>query len=121
MRAATCDGGKPEIGRPHDFALAHRNAAEICARYSPSPIRTISSSISPKRAVAAHALGVGGELAHRLDIGREPGEAMGGALLAVEQSGDRLALRPTTRSRTLAVASASSASTRRWRPRARAR
>ena len=74
----------------------------ICARYSPSPMRTMSSSISPKRAGRVHALGIGGELADRLDIGREPGEAVGGALLAVEQPVDRCGRRPLTRSRTAA-------------------
>ena len=57
----------------------------IWARYSPSPMRTISSSISPKRPAVAHALGIGGKLPHRLDIGRKPGQPMCGALLAVEQ------------------------------------
>ena len=30
-------------------------------------------------------LGIGRELPHRFDIGREPSQAMGGALLAIEQ------------------------------------
>ena len=44
-----------------------------------------------KRALARHALGIGGELAHRLDISREPGEPVRGALLAVEQPADHAA------------------------------
>ena len=59
----------------------------ICARYSPSPMRTSSSSSSPKRAGCAHALRIGGELAERLHIGGKPGQPVRGALLAVEQSG----------------------------------
>ena len=40
----------------------------------------------------AHPLGIGGELAHGLDIGREPGEPMGRPLLAIEQAVDEQAL-----------------------------
>ena len=75
-------------------------------------MRTSSSSISPKRPAALHALGIGGELAQRLDIGREPGEPVGGALLAVEQvARDAAALRHHPLARPRGVASASSAST----------
>src|SRR5262249_23899876 len=37
-----------------------------------------------------HPLGIGRKLPHRFDIGREPGKAVGGALLAVEQTVDHL-------------------------------
>ena len=57
-------------------------------------MRTRCSSISPKRALGGHALGIGGELAHRLDVSREPGKAMRGALLAIEHPADRRGLRP---------------------------
>ncbi len=39
-----------------------------------------------------HALGIGGELAQRFDIGREPSQTMGGALLAIEQRIDHMAI-----------------------------
>ena len=55
-------------------------------------MRTISSSISPSSPASLHALRIGGKLAHRFDIGGEPGEPVRGALLAVEQARDRPAL-----------------------------
>jgi hypothetical protein len=65
----------------------------ICARYSPAPMRTRSSSISPKSPACRHQpLRIGRELADRLDIGGKPGEPVGGALLAVEHARDRAAL-----------------------------
>ena len=85
--------GQAEIGRAHDLALAHRNAAERsardirrarCGRSAPRSRRSSPPSL--------HALGIGGELAHRFDVGRKPGEPMGGALLAVEQPRGRPAL-----------------------------
>ena len=60
-----------------------------------APMRTISSSVSPNRPASRHPLRIGGELAHRLDIGREPGEPMGGALLALEPACPTV--RPSTR------------------------
>ena len=44
-----------------------------------------------ERAARLHALGVGRELAHRLDVGRKPGEPVGRPLLAVEQTADDVA------------------------------
>ena len=44
-----------------------------------------------ERAGGHHPLGIGGELAHGLHIGGEPGEPMRGALFAVEQAGNRMA------------------------------
>ena len=64
----------------------------IWARYSPIPIWTMQLLDLAEAAAGVHPLGIGGELAHRFDIGREPGEAMGGALLAVEQAVDHVAL-----------------------------
>ena len=55
-------------------------------------MRTRSSSISPKLSAAASRSRIGGELAQRFDIGREPGEAVGGALLAVERARIGLAI-----------------------------
>ena len=83
----------------------------ICARYSPAPMRTMRSSISPKFPVAMRAAGVGRELPHRLDIGREPGQAVGGALLAVERTRARRGRRCVTVRGDRPARSANSAST----------
>ena len=109
MRAATCAAVKPEIARPHDFALAHRNAADDLGEIFAEPDADQMLLDFAEVAVADHALGIGGELAHRLDIGGEPGQPVGRALLAVEQAADGVPS-TTTRSRTLAMASASKAS-----------
>ena len=114
---ATSAAVKPEIGQAHDLALAHRECRPaIWARYSPSPMRDEQFFDLAEVAGRSHPLGIGGELAHRLDIGREPGEAVGGALLAVEQTRRPCRHRRVTRARTAAAASASTASTAaRWR------
>jgi hypothetical protein len=39
-----------------------------------------------------HSLGIGRKLPHRFDIGCKPGKAMGGALLAIEQSVEHLVI-----------------------------
>jgi hypothetical protein len=44
-----------------------------------------------ERAGADHPFGIGGELAHGFHIGGEPGQPMGGTLLAIEQAAVRLA------------------------------
>ena len=63
-----------------------------------------------EQATLGHAFGIGGELTHRLDVGSEPGEPVRGPLLAIQQAVLGVAFRPTTRSRTLRMASSSSAS-----------
>ena len=83
----------------------------IWARYSPSPMRTSSCSISAKLAAGVHALGVGGKLPHRFDIGRKPGQARGWRAARGRAAAPTSSPLSTTRSRTLAVASANSAST----------
>ena len=45
-----------------------------------------------ERTLARHAIGIGGKLAHRFDISPQPGKAVGGALLAIEQPVDDMAL-----------------------------
>ena len=55
-------------------------------------MRTTKSSISPKLPAVDHPLRIGGKLPDRLDIGGEPGQAVGGALLAVEHARHRAAL-----------------------------
>ena len=73
-----------EIGGPDDLALADRDAAdglrEVFADTHADGQR-FELAQSPG---IAHALGVGCKLPHRLHIGREPGKAVGGALLAVQ-------------------------------------
>ena len=66
----------------------------IWARYSPIPICTSSSFGFAQRAGVMSALGKGGDLADGFDIGRKPGQSMGGALLAVEQALDGVGLDP---------------------------
>ena len=87
MRAATCAGGQAQIARPHHLALAHRNAADDLGEVFAERDAHEMFLDFAERAVGDHALGVGGELAHRLDIGCEPGQPVGGALLAIEQLG----------------------------------
>ena len=76
---------KAERRQAHDLALAHRNAAEDLRRdIRRAPMRTSSSSVSPKRPSACRRSRIGRELAHRLGIGREPGEAVRRMLMAIE-------------------------------------
>ena len=82
-------GGQAEIGRPHDLALADRDAAQDLREIFAEPDADEQFLDLGKPPAAMHALGIGGELPHRLDIGRKPGEPVGGALLAVEQARDR--------------------------------
>ena len=82
-------GRQAEIGRAHDLALADRDAALDLGEIFAEPDADDQLFDLGEQPGLLHALGIGGELAHRLDIGREPGEAMGGALLAVEQARDR--------------------------------
>ena len=87
-------GVEPEIGGADELALAHQDAAghlrqELAGADADQQLLDLAEP-----ALLAHALRVGGELADRLDIGREPGEAVGGALLAldrvrIELAGDR--------------------------------
>ncbi len=92
MRAATAAAREPEIGQPHDLALAHRNAAEDLREIFAEPDADEQLLDLAEAAGRMHALGIGGELADRLDIGREPGEPVGGALLAVEDAADGVGL-----------------------------
>ena len=79
-------GMKSEIGEADDLALAHRNPAQ--------DLRQIFAGADPHdevfdltETVSFHqALGISAKLADRIDIGREPGKAMGGALFAVEDT-----------------------------------
>ena len=83
---------KPEVDEPHDLALAHGNAAknlrQIFAGADAHQKLLDLAEIAARR----QSFGIGRELAQRLDIGREPGETVGGALFAVEQPRHRAAL-----------------------------
>ena len=92
MRAATAAADRPRSAGRTISPWLIGMPPWICARYSPRPMRTISSSISVEQPALLHALGIGGELPHRFDIGRKPGEPVRGALLAVEQARRRPAL-----------------------------
>ena len=84
--------GEPDIGGPHDLALAHGNAAQNLGEIFAEPDLDDELLDFTQRIGIVHALGIGRELAHRLDIGGEPGETMSGALFAVEQPGDGVLL-----------------------------
>ena len=81
-----------EIGRADDFTLAHWNAAEqldqIFAKRDPN--RVLLDLAQPFG--RAHALDIGDKLADRLDIGRQPGQAMRCPLLPHEQALDDAAV-----------------------------
>ena len=81
-----------EIARAHHLALAHGNAADDLRQVLAEPDADEVLLQLAEGIVAHHALGVGGKLPHRFDIGREPGEAVGGALLALGQLADHPAL-----------------------------
>ena len=92
MRCGDRGGVEAEVGGPHDLALAHGNAARDLREIFAEPDLDEEFLDLAERAGVMQPLGIGRELADRLDIGREPGEAMGGALLAIEQALDRMAL-----------------------------
>ena len=72
---------QPEIGKAHDFALVHRDAAKNLGEVFAEADLCHEFSVSPKRPFFTHAQGVGGHLLDRLDIGREPCKPVGGMLL----------------------------------------
>ena len=83
---------KPQIGETHDLALAHRNAADDLRQIfagADADQKLFDFAEIPDRRKPLH---VGRKLTQRLDIGREPGQAVGGALLAIERARDRAAV-----------------------------
>ena len=91
MRAGNLRRRKAEVARPHQFALAHRNPADDLGEiFAERDAHEVFLDLA-ERAGADHPFGIGGELAHGLHIGGEPGQPVGGALLAIEQAGDRVA------------------------------
>ncbi len=85
-------GREPDIGRPHDLALAHRNAALDLREILADPDLDDELLDLAEAAAGVHALRIGRELADRLDIGGEPGKPVGRALLAIEDAADRVGL-----------------------------
>jgi len=82
--------GDPDIGRTHDLALAHGNAAlNLGEVFTDTELNQQFLDLAQCTA-RMHPLGIGRELPHRFDIGCEPGKAVRGALLAVEQLVDHL-------------------------------
>ena len=93
-------GVEPEIGGAHELALAHQDAARHLRQKLAGADAHQQLLDLAEPALLAHPLRIGRELADRLHIGREPGEAVGGALLALDRV--RVGLPATvTRSRTL--------------------
>ena len=81
---------EPDIGRTHDLALAHGNAAlNLGEVFADAELDQQLLDLAQCTA-RMHPLGIGRELPHRFDIGREPGKAVRGALLAIEQPVDHL-------------------------------
>ena len=78
--------GQAEIGGPRDLALAHGNAAEHLRQIFAGADAHDQLLGLAEAAGGCKPLGIGGELAHRLDIGRKPGEAVGRALFPVEHT-----------------------------------
>ena len=78
-------GAQTEIGRAHDLALTHRDAARDLRQEFADPDRDHQLLRFAQRAGVMGALGKGGHLTDAFDIGGEPGQPVGGALLALEQ------------------------------------
>ena len=93
-RHARRDRGRrqPEIGQPHDLALAHRNAAEDLGQIFAGADADDEILGLAEAAVIGKPLGIGGQLTDGLHIGGEPGEAVSGALFAIEDARHRAAL-----------------------------
>jgi hypothetical protein len=83
---------KPQIRQPDDLALAHRNAADdlrqIFAGADADQKLLDLAEIVRRRKPSR----IGRELPQRFGVGCEPGQTMGGALLAVERTRIGLAI-----------------------------
>ena len=88
IRAATVSGAEAEIGEADDLALVHRDAAENLREIFAERDADRGLLDFAEAAGRQHAVGIGDELAHGLHIGREPGEAVRGALLALKDALD---------------------------------
>src|SRR5262249_28879699 len=85
-------GGEADIGGTHDLALTHGNAALNLGEIFADPDLDEQFLDLAQGTGRMHPLGIGRKLPHRFDIGREPGKAVRGALLAVEQAVDHLVI-----------------------------
>ncbi len=83
---------EPEFLEADDFALVHRDAAENLREIFAKADAGQQLFGLAEPAFAAQALGVGSELLDRLDVSREPGEAVGGVLLGFELARTQLAV-----------------------------
>src|SRR6202030_4081043 len=81
-----------QIGQADDLALAHGNAAENLGQIFAGADAHDQILDLAEIAGVDHPRRIGRKLPDRLHVGREPGQAMGGALLAVEHPGHRAAL-----------------------------
>ena len=70
-----------EIGKAHDLALVHRQAAKNLGEVFAEADLCDELLGLAKTPFFAHAQGVSGHLLDRLDVGREPRKAVGGVLL----------------------------------------
>ncbi len=76
---------KPEIGQAHDLALAHWDAAGDLRQIFAGTDADQKLFDLAEVAGGRQPLRIGGELTQRLEVGREPSQAVGGALLAIER------------------------------------
>ena len=74
-----------KLVQPHDLALAHHHAAEeLRGIFGGADLREQRLHLA-EAAFVRHAAGIARHLAQRLDIGRDPGKAVRGVLLALER------------------------------------
>ena len=85
-RVATAEGSQADISEPDDLALAHRNTAEHLRQKLAGADADQKLFGLTEAAARLQPLGVSCKLANRFDIGGEPGEAVGGPLLTVEDT-----------------------------------
>ena len=87
------DSPRPKSAEADDFALVHRDAAEDLGEIFAEADAGQQLLGRAEAALLVHPAGVGGQFLDRFDIGREPGEAMGGVLLGLDLGGAELAVR----------------------------
>ena len=115
-RAADRGRRQAEIGQTHDLALAHGNAAEDLGEIFAGADAHQQFLDLAETAGRHEPLGIGRKLPDRLDIGREPGKAVGGALFAIEDARHRATLdRHPVCDRTAGSANRASTATTAWR------
>ena len=78
---------QPEIAWADDLALVHRDPAEDLREiFAKADARHQRLGLA-EPSLGLHPAGIAAKLLDRLDIGREPGEAVGGVLLALDRGG----------------------------------